>query len=73
VRRLTEKQKIDYVDVVIAIPKAVMDFLEANKKSLEYTSVEAYINQFRLVMPPPPPDPPPPGPGIHQLRCTPDG
>jgi hypothetical protein len=50
VRRLTEKQKIDYVDVVIAIPKAVMDFLEANKKSLEYTSVEAYINLGVLQM-----------------------
>jgi hypothetical protein len=30
-------EKIEYVDFVISLPKEVIEFLEANKKSLDYT------------------------------------
>ncbi|MGD0451469.1 MAG: hypothetical protein ABSA79_10510 [Candidatus Bathyarchaeia archaeon] len=38
------EKKIEYVDCVIPLPKAVLDFLEANVKSLDYSSVQEYIS-----------------------------
>jgi hypothetical protein len=44
------QQKIEYVDFVVSLPKQVLDFLESHKKSLDYDSVEAYINLGVLQM-----------------------
>jgi hypothetical protein len=47
---MSKNEKIEYVDFVISLPKEVVDFLEANKKSLDYASVEAYIELGVLQM-----------------------
>jgi hypothetical protein len=39
-----EKKPIEYVDFIVSLPKKVVEFLEAHEKSLDYSSVEAYIN-----------------------------
>ena len=40
-----QKPEIEYVNVAISLPKQVLEFLEANKESLDYSTVEAYLNQ----------------------------
>jgi len=38
-----QEEKIEYVEFVISMPKKVLEFLEANKESLKYHDVQAYI------------------------------
>jgi hypothetical protein len=47
---MSKNEKIEYVDFVISLPKDVVEFLEANKKSLDYASVEAYFELGVLQM-----------------------
>jgi hypothetical protein len=43
-----EQKPIEYVDFVVSLPKQVLDFLKAHEKSLDYKSVEAYMNLSTL-------------------------
>jgi hypothetical protein len=45
-----EQKQIEYMDFVVSLPKQVLDFLKAHEKSLDYDSVEAYINLGVLQM-----------------------
>jgi hypothetical protein len=49
--KMSEQQKkIEYVNFVVSLPKQVLEFLQAHKASLEYSSVEAYVNLGVLQM-----------------------